>query len=156
MSLDTTPMPRGPRSPDELTIGATAEESRRASEWLASTCRERGVPQAQIDGLTLCLDEALSNVIAHGGKSALSEPITLRLDVAFDQPFNSVSVTLSDAGTAFDPLAAPERVPPKTLDEALPNGMGLGMIRRICNFQHYSRANGRNHLTLGMRWDEAE
>ena len=146
-------MPRRPRSSDELTIGATAEESRRASEWLDRSCRQRGVPQAQIDGLALCLEEVLANVNAHGGKSALSEPITLRLDVALDQRLNSASVTVLDAGAAFDPLTAPDRPLPNTLDEALPRGMGLGIIRRTSNFLHYRRADGRNHLTFGMRWE---
>ena len=146
-------MPRRPRSPDELTIGATAEDSRRASDWLDRSCRQRGVPQAQVERLALCLEEALANVIAHGGKSALAEPITLRLDVALDRRLNSVSVMVSDAGAAFDPLSAPCRPPPKTLDEALPHGMGLGIIRRTCNFLHYHHADGRNHLTIGMRWE---
>lgn len=107
---------------DELTIGANGAEVRRASEWLDTTCQRHDVPQALVERLVLCLNEVLANVITHGGGKALVAPIRLLLEVRFDQDCSKASVTVSDAGMAFDPLSVPKRILPKTLAEASPAG----------------------------------
>ncbi|MDP2241482.1 MAG: ATP-binding protein [Burkholderiales bacterium] len=138
---------------DELTIGANGAEVRRASEWLDTTCRRHDVPQALVERLVLCLNEVLANVITHGGGKALVAPIRLLLEVRFDQDCSKASVTVSDAGMAFDPLSVPKRILPKTLAEASPGGLGLVMIRRCSDWLHYRHEDGHNHLTIGTRWN---
>ena len=102
-------MPKGRRSPDrasaterpalsrldELTIGASGAEVRRAIDWLEQACRRRNVPQAQADRLALCLHEVLANIIAHGGGPAVSvsAPIGLLLEVGTGQDPGQASVT---------------------------------------------------------------
>jgi len=142
-----------PPRPDELAIGAEGAEVRRASEWLEATCRQRGVPQALAEQLVLCLNEVLANVMAHGGRTVHSEPIRLQLEVWVDQDLGKASVTVSDAGIAFDPLSVPKKALPTTLDEATPGGMGLVLLRRFCSVLHYRREAGRNHLTFGTSWN---
>lgn len=138
---------------DELTIGAHAAQVRHASDWLATSCRQRDVPPASVERLELCLNEALANVISHGGSTALSAPIRLLLEITLDRDCGEASVTVSDAGMAFDPLAVPEKSLPKTLDQASPGGLGLVMIRRCSDWLHYRHADGLNHLTFGTRWN---
>ena len=159
-------MPKGQQSPDrpagaersalsgldELTIGASGAEARRASEWLDTSCRRRNVPHALVERLALCLNEALANIIIHGGSTALSSPIRLLLEVRLEQGSGKASVTVSDAGIAFNPLLVPERVLPKTLGEASAGGLGLVMIRRCSDWLDYRHEGGRNHLTFGARW----
>ena len=139
--------------PDEFAIGADGAEVRRASEWLEASCLRRGVPQTLAEQLVLCLNEVLANVMAHGGSTVLSEPIKLQLVVGRDQDHGEASVTVSDAGVAFDPLSVPRRTLPTTLDEASPGGLGLVLIRRFCSRLHYRHEGGRNHLAFGTRWD---
>ena len=138
---------------DELTIGVNGAEVRRASEWLVTICRQRDVPTAPVERLVVCLNEVLANVIAHGGRTALSEPIRLLLEVGLDQDCSKASVTVSDAGMAFDPRSVPKRILPKTLAEASPGGLGLVLIRRCSDWLHYRHEDGHNHLTFGARWD---
>lgn len=138
---------------DELAIGANGAEARRASEWLDSACRRRNVPQPLAERLALCLHEVLANVIAHGGSAALSAPIRLLLEVRLEQDCSKASVTVSDAGIAFNPLAVPNKVMPKTLGEASAGGLGLVMIRRCADWLDYRHDDGRNHLTFGARWN---
>lgn len=138
---------------DELTIGADGAEVRRASEWLVAICRQRDVPQAPVERLELCLNEVLANVIAHGGRSALAAPVRLLLEVGIDQDCSKASVTVSDAGVAFDPLSVPKKALPKSLAEASPGGLGLMVIRRCSDWLHYRHEGGHNHLTFGARWD---
>ena len=137
---------------DELTITAAGAEVRRAAEWLAAACGQRDVPQPLVERLVLCLHEVLANVITHGGRTALAAPITMLLEVTFD-PECKASVTVTDAGMAFDPLSVPHRILPKTLADAPESGLGLVMIRRCSDWLDYRRENGHNHLTFGARWD---
>ena len=160
-------MPKGQRSPDrqadsalhallrndELSIGANDAEVRRASEWLGAACRRREVPQAQAERLELCLNEALANVINHGGGSALAASIVLSLEVVPVQDGAEVSVTVSDTGAEFNPLSVPQKTTSPTLDETSPGGLGLVMIRRCADRLDYRREGGRNHFTFGVRWD---
>ncbi|MGQ0751990.1 MAG: ATP-binding protein [Betaproteobacteria bacterium] len=137
---------------DELTIAANGAELRRAAEWLVAGCRQREVPQAQIERLELCLHEALANVITHGGEAAIAATITMRLEVR-REPQCSASVTVIDACMAFDPLSVPDRISPKTLAETEPGGLGLVMIRSFSDWLDYRHENGYNHLTFGARWN---
>ncbi|HKU71920.1 MAG TPA: SpoIIE family protein phosphatase [Burkholderiales bacterium] len=159
-------MPKGQRSPDrqadsglhassrndELSIAVDGAEVRRASEWLEAACRRRAVPQASVERLELCLHEALANVINHGGRSALPA-IALSLKVGPIPDGMGASVTVSDAGAAFNPLSFPQKAPSRTLDEAAPGGLGLVMIRRCSDWLDYCHEGGRNHFTFGVCWE---
>ena len=147
-----TELPVSPRI-DELTIHASGAEVRRASEWLATACRQRDVPHVQAERLLLCLNEVLANVITHGGSKALSAPIRLLLEVGPGADCSMADVTVSDAGIAFNPLTVAERALPKTLDEASPGGLGLVMTRHCSDWLRYRHEDGHNHLTFGARWN---
>jgi serine/threonine-protein kinase RsbW len=161
------PMPKGRQSPDrlaeterpalpgldELTIGANGAEARRASEWLDTTCRQRNVPHGLAERLALCLQEVLANVITHGGRTALSAPIRLLVEIRLEQDCSKASVTVSDAGVAFNPLSIPQRNLPTTLGDAAVGGLGLVMIRRCSDWLDYRHEDGHNHLTFGARWN---
>jgi len=138
---------------DELAIIANGTEVRRATEWLATACQQRDVPQALIERLVLCLHEVLANVITHGGRTALAAPIRMLLAVRLDSECSKAGVTVTDAGMAFNPLSVPNRILPKTLAEASSSGLGLVMIRRCSDWLDYRRENGHNNLTFGARWD---
>jgi serine/threonine-protein kinase RsbW len=137
---------------DELTISASGDEVRRASDWLCAACQEGGVPQQDVERLVLCLNEVLANVIVHGGGDALSEPIELSLEIGLDDAGGKAGVTVSDAGHAFDPLGVSAKTLPATLEEASLGGLGLVMIRRCSDWLDYRNEHGHNHLTFGARW----
>ena len=137
---------------DELTIGASGAEVRRASEWLATLCLQRDIPQAQAQRLEICLNEVLANVLMHGGSAATASPIRLQLEVRSAPEAGEASVTVSDAGFAFNPLAVQLSPRAHTLAEARAGGLGLTMIRRCSDWLDYRREGAHNHFTFGARW----
>ncbi len=156
-SPDRTAAPSRPEGPAigptlEVAIGVSGAEARRASEWLEAACRERKVPQTPTERLALCLHEALANIIAHGGGAARAAPVRLLLEVQLESAGGKVSVTVSDAGIAFDPRSLPAKTLPQTLGEASAGGLGMVMIRRCADWLDYRRDDGRNHFTFGARW----
>lgn len=137
----------------ELTIPVSAGEVRHASAWLEASCLERGVPPDEINRLDLCLNEALANVIEHGGASTRTCPIHLQLMVHQDQLHRVAAITISDSGIPFNPLSPPEKSRPMTLAEAVPGGLGRMMICHFSDAQDYRYDKGNNQLTFSVRWN---
>lgn len=136
-----------------LSVGADAREARRASTWLGEAGSARGIPSDPLWRLDLCMNEALANVIAYGSAGAGASPIRLRLEVLRNASGGAASVTVSDAGAAFDPLKAQPKAKPRTLAEAEAGGYGLVLLRQFADALAYSFGEGQNHLTIQVRWD---
>ena len=130
-----------------------ASEMGRASQWLEEMCLSHGVPRDHVARLLLCLDEALANVLDHGGPQALATPIRLAFEAAPEAASRSACVTVSDGGKAFDPFAAPDQPLPESLDDASDRGRGLQMMRACATVLRYRREGGLNHLTFGTTWE---
>jgi anti-sigma regulatory factor (Ser/Thr protein kinase) len=140
----------------ETSIPADTKEVRHASDWVGMACEERGVPPAEIGRLDICLNEALANILAHGGDAARAAPVLLRLAVRRDTVAGEAELTVSDAGPAFDPLAFSSSGKPGSLAEAEPGGLGLKMIRNSADHLEYRHLDGRNHLSFGVRWSGSD
>ena len=137
----------------ELSIRSAVADVRVASDWLARDGKACGVPEEQVGRLDLCLNEALANIISHGGESAAAQPIRLLLQVGSQQSAGEACVTVSDAGHAFDATTATLKAQAQTLYDATPGGLGLLMMRKFSDDLTYLRADGRNVLTITVRWN---
>lgn len=138
----------------ELSISAVAEEAGRASAWIETVCLEHNVPAEQIRRLDLCLNEAIANIIVHGGPAALSSPVQLLFSVHRQENSNEAALMVSDSGAAFDPLAYQPKSRPQTLSEAEPGGLGLLMMRSFTDHLDYQYSEGHNQTTFTVRWAE--
>ncbi len=137
---------------ETLAIAASAEEIRRACEWLTAALRQHDVPNPQVERLELALHEVLANVLAHGGSAARADPIRICIEVRENATTGEAHVEVRDAGIPFDPTGAPEHTPAKTLAETPLGGLGLLLIRRCSDWMSYRREAGCNHLVFGARW----
>jgi len=133
-----------------LAIAAQAGELRRAAAWLQAAAGARGVPGADIARLDMCLHEAVANVIDHGGL-----PATAQVQLTLEVGEASATLTLSDKGKPFDPTTAPQHTQPATLEETLPGGLGLVMIRSQADTLHYQHHDGCNRFALTVQWTVA-
>jgi serine/threonine-protein kinase RsbW len=139
---------------DVYCVGADREGAQAAATWLETLGRQRSMPSSLVTRLDQCLDEALANVIAYGGPSARASTIDLSLRVHREANHDVAALTVSDAGTPFNPLAttAQAGARPASLAEAEPGGLGLVMIRAFSDTQAYRFDGGRNHLTFAVSW----
>jgi anti-sigma regulatory factor (Ser/Thr protein kinase) len=137
----------------ELEITASADGERQAAMWLERECEARGVPPDQAYRIDTCLSETLANVFVHGGTT---EPVRIFLECHLDGRQPRVVLSISDRGREFNPLAETIKPRPMSLDEAEPGGLGLVMIRKFSDEQHYAYSDAQNHLTLVFRWKSPE
>ena len=101
--------------------------------------------------VALAVDEALANVILHGGKSApKSAPVRSSLiDVDIDTDDRRLEVLITDSFGAFDPSQSVQHDPKERVRSRQRGGLGLSIIRRVMDEVHYARvANARNELRL--------
>jgi serine/threonine-protein kinase RsbW len=115
------------------------------------------VPAGSLGGdgageLLLAVDEAVSNVIMHGGGHADG-----RIEVRVAGSPDAISVRIRDEARLFDPTAARETdlgVSPLEREEA--GGFGLALIRRLVDELHYRvTEDGGNELLLVKRRRQA-
>lgn len=135
-----------------LSIAAESSEFSRATSWLESVCGTRGVPPDQRYRLDVCLNEALANVLAHGGRAARVNPIRLDLSLRQMQDAGSARMTLCAAGVEFDPNSHRQKPVPQTLEEAEPGGLGILMMRTYADDIEYRRLGEQNCTSFVIRW----
>jgi anti-sigma regulatory factor (Ser/Thr protein kinase) len=138
----------------QLTIRADTQETRRASRWLVAAAAAKRVPADATIRLDHCLDEALANVIAHGGPAASASPVGLHFAVRRKRGACSADLTLLYGGVVFDPSRHEPRSRPAKLEEASLGGLGLLMLRHFADALEYGRSDGRNRLTITVNWNE--
>lgn len=92
----------------------------------------------------LILEETLMNVIWH----AFDDAAEHRIDVSVQIEPSQIVMDFEDDGIAFDPLQAPEPTLPTTLEEAVPGGLGLMLVRNFAQSVAYERRDARNRLTI--------
>jgi anti-sigma regulatory factor (Ser/Thr protein kinase) len=96
--------------------------------------------------IELILEESLMNVIWH----AFSDQAEHRIDLLVQVDPQQIVLRFEDDGIAFDPLQASEPVLPTSLDDAVPGGLGLMLVRKFAKSVAYERSGGRNSLTIAV------
>jgi anti-sigma regulatory factor (Ser/Thr protein kinase) len=130
-----------------LELHATPEEVMRAVEALQEFGQVRQVPDKQLFGLALALEECASNIVNH----AYQRDARQTFRVTLEHTGSAVVIELRDRGQEFDPTQAP--VPEKEADgEDRPaGGWGIQLVRRYMDEIRYAREAGENVLRLTKR-----
>ena len=138
-------MSQGAESARSLEIRACLDDLGRVRDFI-----NEHVPPESLGGdgageLLLAVDEAVSNVIMHGGSRADG-----RIEVQVARSPDATCVTIRDAARQFDPTGAREpdlEVSPLEREEA--GGFGLALIRRLVDELRYRvTEQGGNELLL--------
>jgi anti-sigma regulatory factor (Ser/Thr protein kinase) len=121
-------------------------ELARLVDAIEAFAASNGLDPAVAGRLTLALDEIVTNAISYGG---LPADASIAVELGLDGP--DVVATVSDPGPAFDPLAeAPTVDIDAPLDERMPGGLGLFIVRTIARDLAYAREGALNRLTMRL------
>lgn len=127
-----------------LEVEATLDSLRTVGRWIADTAREGGLAYEVAFGLDLAVHEAVENVVRHGYLDGAAHSIGLH--IRLDE--RRVEVDIEDDASPFDPLSVAPPVAPWRLEDVLPGGKGVLLMRHFTDEIRYRRENGRNVLTL--------
>lgn len=103
-----------------------------AAGWLHSTAEAEQLPGKLVFALEVCLEELFTNVMRHGGPGPAStgdEEPALSVDIVLDLAGDDVALLIEDNGRPFDPSQAAANPVRKPLEEVVPGGLGMQLIR---------------------------
>lgn len=138
----------------EMRIDAESEYVGVVREAIRKVITLVGGPVEDADNMSLALDEALANVIAHGYGGACSKPIIVRL-LALRQGHGQIAgleLVVRDFGRQIDPSTIKGR----DLEDIRPGGLGVHIIRSVMSEVEYScPIDGGMQLRMIKRFDPA-
>ncbi|WP_051237492.1 ATP-binding protein [Ottowia thiooxydans] len=117
-----------------------------ALDWLRGLATLDQWPQRAAFGLILSADEALTNIVTYSFSEPADEAASIWLFCKHSS--KEVALRIEDEGAFFDPTGALLGSHPKSIEDALPGGHGLRLMRHYLKSIHYAREGTRNVLTL--------
>jgi len=116
----------------------------RLSRWLDRQEQRLALPGSVAHAVRMCLEEAVVNLIDH--TLPTGEGPEIAVDLAWQG--NVVVAVIEDRGPPFDPRKIPPPKRPASLDDAMPGGLGILLIRSFASDIDYASVAGRNRLML--------
>jgi len=95
-----------------------------------------GLSRQDADGVTLALDEALTNVIRHSYGGPCEKPIIVRISQIpdYEEKESALEIVVRDFGKQVDPKTIKSR----DLNEVRPGGLGVHIIQTVMDEVQYS------------------
>ncbi|MGE8689113.1 MAG: ATP-binding protein [Achromobacter sp.] len=142
-----------PPQPDTLDLVPDQNAVAAALQWLEGIAERDAWPPKLGFGLSLSLDEALTNIVdyAFDDPAAAGSPPAVTLQCRRDD--TGVALEIVDNGRPHDPTKTPPPPLAATLDDAEIGGHGLRLMRHYLHDMRYARSGDRNRLTLIARAD---
>ncbi len=131
--------------PNEMTVDARIENIPAVTDFVNEHLARLDCPpkaQSQID---VAVDELFGN-IAHYAYAPDTGQATVRVEAA-ESP-RSVTVTFTDKGRPYDPLAAEDPDVTLSAEERQVGGLGVFMVKQIMDEVKYEYRDGQNILTI--------
>lgn len=127
----------------ELTIRSVPDELAKVTSFVGTCGARVGLRNREILDAQISADEACSNSIAYAYPSQ-----TGRIHVACDTGNGWFTLTVTDDGVPFDPLAIPEPDLSADVDSQTLGGLGIHLIRTLMDEVEYERRDTRNVLVM--------
>jgi serine/threonine-protein kinase RsbW len=130
-----------------LRIAAEVKNLAEIRCFVEETASALGLDPAMIPSVILAVDEAVSNVIAHGYQCQEGA-----VEIEVSQEGDALVIRVRDEATPFDPTVAPSPDVTLPLEHRIPGGLGIHLIRQIMDeMTHRVTPQGGNELTLVKR-----
>lgn len=113
-------------------------------EFVTETAVSLGSTSESLSEMAVAVDEAVSNAIIHGYQRQAG-----LLTIEIKRLGHDLAIYLRDNAPLFDPTTVPTPDISLPLDQRLPGGLGVHMMRQFSDEVHYQvTADKRNELTL--------
>jgi serine/threonine-protein kinase RsbW len=135
-------MSSGERS---CTVPAEIGNLGKVQDFVADGATRAQLPKRRLDDLMVAVEEAFVNICHYAYSGSRG---AVRVGISWDG--ESLEVELRDDGVAFDPLSVAEPDVTADLDQRVPGGLGIPLMRRMMDGLHYARVGEQNVLSLRM------
>ena len=129
----------------ELTLPATVENIETVTDFVNEYLDEIGCSMKAQMQISVAIDEVFSN-IAHYAYAPAEGEATVSVD--FDEELNSVVLSFTDTGVAYNPLAKDDPDVTLSAEERQIGGMGIFMVKKLMDDLSYEYLDGKNIFTV--------
>lgn len=134
-----------------LCIAATLENLAVIRRFVEDATTALGIDPAAVASIVLAVDEATSNIIAHGYQG---QPGDIEIDVEHER--NALLIRLRDRAPPFDPTSVPTPDLAVPLEQRVAGGLGIHLIRQTMDrVTHRITPQGGNELLLVKGLEES-
>jgi serine/threonine-protein kinase RsbW len=130
-----------------LVLRSDYADLKRLHEWIAALEAAAGLGERDRFRIDLALTEVVTNIM----DCALREGGLYEIRIRPEVGPRAITLELTDEGPPFNILEAEPRVLPMRLEDFVPGGHGIGLIRCYSDDIRYERVGSLNRLTLGFR-----
>ena len=116
---------------------------------LEEFARQHAVPDRALRAADLAIEEHLTNVRGYAYQDKAAHDILVRLTIEG----RCLQVEVADDGLSFNPLSQPAPDTSLPLDQRLPGGLGIHLIRQFMDQLDYRREADKNILRMRKRLD---
>jgi serine/threonine-protein kinase RsbW len=126
-----------------LNLRSVSEDLEKLSAFVEENALHAGLDEAQVNRITLVLEEATINIVKHayGGQGG-------KLEMCCTPVQGGLEIRLVDEGPPFNPLEAPALEVVTDIASHRIGGWGIHLIRGLTDVLRYRREGGKNVLTL--------
>ena len=130
---------------ETLTIPGQLSSLSAVTDFFTRAGRHAGFDDQSIYDIQLAVDEAFSNIIEYAYDGGSDQPIECTYQISND----SVTMTLHDYGTPFDPASVPEPDLLADLQSRTTGGLGVFIIHRLMDCVEFDCGESKgNTLTM--------
>ena len=128
-----------------LTLSSRLGDLALVNPWVEALAAEHAIGADTMYAIELCLEEALSNIVRHGYKSAPDHTIELSFHRKGDA---MLQFAIEDCAPHFDQTGPGRQPANEDIDYLLPGGHGMPLIRKFSSSVEWEPLPKGNRLTL--------
>jgi anti-anti-sigma factor len=148
-----------------LTIPGILAKVPEACDFVVQAAEATGLDERSVYYCQMAVDEWCTNIIEHGygeqisglsSQQAAEQAEYRRIEISCEGTPNTLTITIGDDSSRFDPTQLSDEEPSQLLDEREPGGLGWFFIRRIMDGVRYEFRDGKNFLTMVKHASQAQ
>ena len=123
-----------------ITLHNDTQEIPLLAEFIDGIVEREGIDFSLSLNLNLAMEEAVVNVMNY----AYPEGTVGLIDIDAEIEGDTISFTITDSGTPFDPTKADDPVITLDAEERSIGGLGIHLVRQLMDSEEYRREDGKN------------
>jgi serine/threonine-protein kinase RsbW len=142
--------------PEKLVLESRLEELAQVFPWVERLAAAWAIPAEKLFAMNLCLEEVLSNIVRHGYRSAPNQSMTVEFERNGDREFRFIVEDSAPHFRPFDPAVPLEDAAPAALEDLVPGGNGIPLLRRFADSVEWEPLEKGNRVKIGFVVPEGE
>lgn len=136
--------------PGKLILRSRLEELAQVFPWVESLAEAYGIPAVKLFAINLCLEEVLSNVVRHGYRGDPNQTMTVEFEARGSEELLFIVEDAAPHFRPFDPSVPLEDAAPAALEDIVPGGNGIRLLRKFASSVDWEPLEPGNRLKIGF------